>query len=202
MESPSAVIDAFYNNFLLRDLCAKIAPGCIVVLAACYRPSYDGNILGSAGKAGWPILVVALGMAWIVGFGVQQLGEWLRLLKHNPPGYSDKEMRYGLRISFRRIASPGEAQQVERFAVVKEATGNAATAILAGVAIALARTLLSHPGGPIPYDRASGWFTVGLLLLLAGALIKQNRSHAEKEYKFMESVIKSHKIEPRKQRAD
>jgi len=185
MNEKTSIVEAFYNNFLLRDLFAKIVPGFVVLITAVFQSPIEDKVVAMGEKIGWPLILMVSGVAWIVGFAIQKLGECCRFIKHHPSDYKNYEKRYETRIEFKRIASPSESQQVERYAIIKEAAGNGATAIFLVVLIFCCRFLTCY--SPV-LSRTELVFFI-LLIVFFIMLILVNHSHADKQYKYIESVI-------------
>lgn len=181
----ASVIDALYKHFLLRDLFAKIVPGLGVLLAITYDNPIGTAVADLGGSVGWPVALVIAGAAWIVGFAVQDIGEAVGIIQHQPPRYKNSDLRYDARIAFSKVASASERKQVERYAIIKEAAGNGATAIFLIVGILTTRVLA--------IDRARlDAATIGQHLFLLGvgtALWHTNYTHARKHYKFIDRVL-------------
>ncbi len=189
MSDATSIIEALYKNFLLRDLFAKIVPGAVVLIATAYQSPFAAGIVKVAGTLGWPMILVGAGAAWIMGFAIQEFGELFHTIRHHPPQFANTEERYKLRNEFNRIASSSETQQAERYAIIKEAAGNGATAILISVSIVVVRTLSSSG---LQFSSQAILPSI-LLLLFAYALIRSNRNHARKHYKCMEVAIEAKK---------
>lgn len=176
-----AVIDALYRDFLLRDLFAKVVPGSIVLVTA----ATGLGLLPMSLSVGWPAAILLAGGAWLAGFAVQSIGEALRLLRHYPPRYREDAERYGVRIQFKRCATPAEKRRVERYALIKEAAGNGGTALVLACAVSLIRASISGS-----FLRDADFLIFWLVsLILALALIRTNRTHLTKQYAYMEKVL-------------
>lgn len=206
MNEKTSIVEAFYNNFLLRDLFAKIVPGSVVLITAVFQNPIGVGVVDIGKEIRWPVILIVAGVAWIVGFAIQQIGEWCHIIRHHPPkdcddskDYDNSKKRYEKRVEFKRIAIPSESQQVERYAIIKEATGNGATAIFLALLIFFFRFF------PIPFDLvllrtvlvdqilSRTVLVPGILLLtFACALVCANRSHARKQYEYIESVIEKY----------
>lgn len=185
MADINTLIEALYNNFLLRDIFAKIVPGATVLTVVLYHNALGKEVVTFIGQIGWPAVLVLAGLAWIVGFAVQDIGEVLRIIRHHPRRYDDPVYRYDRRIAFRNLATASETQQVERYAIIKEASGNSATAIFLGTAILAIRVWWL--GG---FSCKPSIFLAGFLLLsIASALWHTNRIHGQKQYNFIDSVL-------------
>lgn len=185
MSEASAIVEALYKNFLLRDLFAKIVPGTIVLVSVIFQNPALAHLTGAATTFGWPMILVGAGATWTVGFAIQEIGELLRIIKHHPERYSQPLQRYRLRNAFKKVAAEAEAQQVERYAIIKEATGNGSTAIIVALLIVTLRALTSEDFGCSLQILLPSL----LMLVLAFALLRANRNHAEKQYAYMESVV-------------
>lgn len=185
MSEASVVVEALYKNFLLRDLFAKIVPGSIVLVSVAIQNPALAPLTGAASISSWPMILVGAGAAWIVGFAIQEIGESLQIIKHHPDRYFQPFERYGLRNAFKRVAVEAEDQQVERYAIIKEATGNCSTAIIVALLILALRALTSGD-----FRSSMQFLLPGLLMLvLALALLRANRKHARKQYEYMESIV-------------
>lgn len=185
MPDTNTLIEALYNNFLLRDLFAKIVPGTTVLTVVVYGNTLGEKVVALMGQIGWPAVLVLAGLAWLVGFAVQDIGEVLRIIRHHPRRYDSSDYRYRRRIAFKKVATTSETQQVERYAIIKEASGNSATAIFLGIAILAVRIWWL---GDISFELST--FLAGLLLLsIASALCHANRTHGQKQYNFIDSVL-------------
>jgi phosphoglycolate phosphatase len=185
MSNTTTIIEALYNNFLLRDIFAKIVPGLLLVIAIVYKNSIGEGALDVACRLGWPTIIIGAGFAWVIGFAIQGIGEITKIIKHHPKSYTNSKIRYALRVNFKNIASLSESQQVERYAVIKEATGNGATSIILIIFVIFFRIL-------IPNDLKFSWaiiFPGAVLISLAFMLLYASRNHARKQYEYMESVV-------------
>lgn len=189
MSVSNQIIEALYNNFLLRDLFAKMVPGSVVVVATAYQSPFGKGAIEVANQIGWPAVFIGAGIVWIIGFALQEIGESLRIIKHHPDKLADSKRRYKLRTDFQKIATLSESQQAERYTIIKEASGNSATALFAALLIFIVRSLLSSKFS----ISLSTIFPGVILLLFAIALVRANRSHARKQYEFIESVIATSK---------
>ena len=76
--------DAFYRRFVLRDLLGKIIPGEIAILSfgAAFGGVLNTNTLFDSLSFG--VWLGVMGLAWLVGFAVQSLGEALHLIAYYP----------------------------------------------------------------------------------------------------------------------
>lgn len=190
MSEASSFFNALYHNFLLRDLFAKMVPGAVVIATILSQNPLGERVVEIGENVGWPFVLLGAGVAWIFGFALQELGGILKIIKHyptDPTDYSKSKKRYTLRTAFKKVATENERQQVERYAVIKEATGNGATTILLCLFIVLMRLVVA---GDLVFSVSAlipGFF----LLLFVGVLIRGNRSHAIKQYEFMETVVKA-----------
>lgn len=79
MEAVSRLIEALYSRFLLVDVFGKIMPGFVVLCSAVmtfWSPGPAVAGLRPLGSWGWAVVV---GLSWILGLGVQSLGQWVGL---------------------------------------------------------------------------------------------------------------------------
>jgi hypothetical protein len=138
MSEIQSLADAIYSRFLLRDVFGKVVPGAIVLLAVVFAEWPFSRILlvsDNVSAAVWPLLY---GAAWVAGFAVQQAAELLRISRtHDSRHFGAAGKRYHEHTSLARgqMRNDQDRQQLERFIVVKEATGNSSAAL--GLAPAL-----------------------------------------------------------------
>ena len=176
--------DSLYTRFLLRDLFAKVVPGGLLLATIVYTSKLDRYFLSLSERFDWLLSVGAFGLSWVVGFGVQSIGESVRWIQHHPAEFDNQSKRYNLRCKFSRLATDIERQQVERYAVIKEACGNAAMAVLLSLGVVAIETI----AGELRLDPGA-ILTISFLLTISAYLLKANYSHAEKHYTFMKKLV-------------
>lgn len=181
-----SLVDALYRDFLLRDLFAKVVPGAILGLSLFMDRELTLAALGQL-EISAPVALLLAGCAWIVGFAVQGIGEALRLMVHYPREYRQSESRYGLRIRFKRVASVSEQRRSERYAIIKEAAGNGGTAFFLAAVVLLARALTER--GPLFQSGGTLVMILLVLFVLSLSLLYTNRTHARKQYDFMDQAV-------------
>lgn len=185
MSDTNEIIDALYDNFLLRDIFAKMLPGAIALTGILFRASFGKNIIEFASQIGWPAILLLSGLAWIVGFAVQDVGEISNIIRHHPRGYDNSDYRYRRRIAFKQVATISETKQYERYAIIKEASGNCSTAMFLAAVILAVRVFIM---GDMLFEQSI--FIAGIFFLLTGiTLFHINRTHGQKQYNFLDMVI-------------
>ena len=199
MNEFQSIVDSIYGKFLLRDLFTKMVPGAVVALAFLHTLPIYADDMEYLDQVGWPLILLAAGITWILGFAIQQIGETTGLIKHHPKDFGDDEIqdkrgysRYEFRNRFDNLVqqSPKASQQAERFAVVKEACGNFATAILFASILLGTELLASHSLSLASISVAADTLVQFVMIFIIFlALLKTNRGHAKKHYKFMESFV-------------
>ena len=196
----SPIIEAFYQYFLLRDVFAKIVPGFFVISSFTWIWQNSTLFAYSTGSLSWYLVFVGIGLCWLLGFAIQSFGEAIGAVKHCPDRYKDDDKRYRLRILFSNTAARPQRQQVERYTIVKEATGNGATAliILQALVIVKAVYLLALSDDRIPTTQILAHTAMILIIFapLMWALLKSSASHRDKQYKYMEMVEEMSSAEP------
>lgn len=185
MNEATTIVKALYENFLLRDIFAKIIPGVILISVSVYQIPLTDEIINVAEKIGWPMVFIGAGTAWIMGFAIQELGEIFHIIKHHPESYSDAKQRYKQRIKFESVASANHSQQVERYAVIKEATGNGATTVFLSLFVVYLHKIISG----IPLFSWASMIQELMVIVFALALVRANRSHAKKQYEYIDNVV-------------
>ena len=187
----------FYTNFLPRDGFAKIVPGALFGAAGIHFCGQAENTLKIIETVGIVFVVIAAGIAWSLGYVVQEVAEISGILKHQTQKYETDKVRYKFRQAFYKIASTRERQQAERYAVIKEAKGHPSAATLIVI-------LLFAVSGLLPVTTAQGGedivtifqdsvLTEGVIWLIwpvaAIALWRSSVSHCKKQYRHMEEVF-------------
>ncbi|MEO1643202.1 MAG: hypothetical protein AAFR74_07675 [Pseudomonadota bacterium] len=188
----SPIIEALYHNFLLRDVFAKIVPGFFVIAAFGLIWPTALPYFQTSGSIPWYMIIVAIGGSWLFGFAVQAFGEKLWILRHHPEAFNSDEQRYELRVKFAKVANLTQIKQVERYVVVKEATGNAAAALILFQVMVLIRIIegLIWPDTGIRFEGLSfeSVMMVAVCLPISLALMSSSWSHRDKQYKYMQVV--------------
>lgn len=183
------LFDALYARLLLRDTFAKVIPGLLVIfsfLSLLLSIDESVEIARTMSGLNW---LSAFGVAWVVAFSLQSFGEWAHLIQYHDVEWNDKDF-YVLRIKFDRVATDKEAQQFERFAVIKEACGNGYLAIgLLILCLALDGVLthgLSNVSvGEILRSLPIAVFIAALLLFLR----RMHFVHVKRQSEYMTEVL-------------
>ena len=185
----ATLVDALYYDFFLRVLLAGIVPGSILLLAVLHAASgrIEMKEFTELPLAAW---VLFLWVAWLAGIAIQALGgqganrTGRLLVRDHPSAYDESTKRHDLCIQFSRSASPREIRQVDRYALIKEASGTAATLLVLVFAIMV---FADRAFWTLPVRRILAILVGGGALFFA--LLSANRSHAEKQYAYMERVV-------------
>jgi len=108
------------------------------------------------------------------------------------PSRQDVKMaKVELRILFDRKSSDREKKQVERYAIIKESTGNLATALILSSIIFLVQWVGQFSGGD-GFNQAiitKGFILAIIIAISVLFLVMASHSHAKKQYGFMESYL-------------
>ena len=186
MDAVSRLIDALYSRFLLADVLGKILPGLVVLysLVATF-PSLDPalKVLEPLGPWKWAVLV---GLSWPLGLGIQGLGQWIRLADE----FRDLPEWYRQRAKFQRVAKEAEIEQISRLLILREAAGNACTALLAALAI----PALGRPCQVLEWLQQNFWPRAVLILLgvgLAVCLSRLSREYTTRCRAYVAGVLES-----------
>lgn len=180
--------DAFkglYTQFILHDIMGKIIPGSLVLLAGCFFfYSSLGEVFRDAKNVPFALWLVGIGLAWLVGFGLQSA--------RNDMGrgqVDESTTRYRHRIKFYQLAGPYEYQQLKRFWLVRDATGNGSNSLFVVAILLAAKLVVMWVAGELNLSLAA------IVLLAAGlglALRKISNSYDEKRSIFMKTTISLH----------
>ena len=206
------IFNSFYSKLILRDLCGKVVPGSILLLALISSFIKQGHLdLTSLPLAVW---ILGFGFAWITGFAVQALGEKTGLIRYYPRilnhkawtivareqlsaselskkgGSEDEGQKNWMEFyyKFSSIADDGAIQQRERLVVIKEACGNTFVALLlTEVKLGLDVVL-------------NGWFSwelwrphlaaVAIVVCMTVLLSVMHRLHVNRQFVYMMEIVK------------
>jgi SAM-dependent methyltransferase len=122
MNNLNELINSFYNNFILRDIVAKIIPGALLLFGITtlkYEPKHVFQFIREASAFETGFWIAA---SWVIAFGVQAIGEFTGFIRLWPKNQSIAESRNRI-ICFGRLANAEEKRIVERYVVIKEACG-------------------------------------------------------------------------------
>jgi hypothetical protein len=173
--------DALYQRFVLRDLFSKIVPGSIAICSfLVFCPDVASRLWKDLPLGLW-ILLYAI--AWLVGLAMQYLGEKLKLITFHT--YEGDEQYRRNRLKAHRVATQRESQELERYLVIKEATGIAAVSVFL-LTLSMFFFLLTQRALPC----VTAVLEVVPLALLGVLLVLMNRHIAKVECDFTETVGK------------
>jgi len=153
MSNLSELFDALYSRFLLRDVFAKIIPGALALLAiGLWWGGPAVNLSWLAGLDRLWVWLLLFGLSWPLGLGIQRLGEVIHFVRYFPPSLQRNILEYNAQFLFavsEQLSTSYNVQhrrRIERFEIVKESTGNTATALLLVLGVLIAR--LGFESGP------------------------------------------------------
>lgn len=195
MQGIFEAIKYLYQQFILRDVVAYVAPG--TILAACLLRVYLGSLehavdfLKSIPAIGY---VPIYGLLFTIGLGVQNFGEMIRLLK-DTVRKDEQERLEKLQQFHRAVLSLQVSQRMsneyseilertrERIDIKKYAAGNIALAMVIGaIVIWVAKT----------FPNSAHWATLGVGVILVISLIRANHHQAGNVTIWEESAINNH----------
>ncbi len=157
------IIHEIYNNFLLRDVIAKVVPGTVVLLStavlASARPPWELLRDIHAAKVSWPFLVLTACVSWAFGYVAQEIGRWPIVW-----GRSMLQSQTPIEIMFRLESKQRSTRRLrERRVVIKQATGNLFVAWLLLLAVTLVLPLSGLLSQPFRLALASALPLVALI---------------------------------------
>ena len=186
MQGIAEAIKYLYQQFILRDVVAYVAPG--TILATCLlRVHFRGLEPAVLFIQGIPKIayVPIYGLLFTLGLGIQHFGELIRLLKDHvrkdKDGHLSDELRFGKLQDFHRVVlsrqTPAQSDAYgewmertrERIEVKKYASGNIALALVMGTVVMLLAKLSWNAGR---------WATLATGAILAYSLIDANHRQA------------------------
>lgn len=185
MSDLGPLFQSFYTHFVLRDLFGKAGPGAVLLGTIVVSFSSFSSALDLAGKASLGAWIAFVAVAWLIGLSLQGLGELLHFFRYYPKNitqatWEDKVVR------FRKVASPAQTQDFERFAVIKEACGNAALAAAAGLVMI-----------PVFKWGTTGSYTaIALIALSIPGLARMHFANATRGYDYVVKVLEKNDCSP------
>lgn len=198
MQGIAEAIKYLYQQFILRDVVAYVAPGAI--LAACLlRLHFRG--LAPALKFVQDIPPIAYipiyGLLFTIGLGIQNFGEIIKLLKDHKRD-SDEDRFDKLQKFHRAVLSSQVSHQMvneysevlertrERIEIKKYASGNIALAVVIGtISILVAKT----------FTNSANWTILAIGAILVVSLIRANWWQAENAKTWEDVAIRNHQTE-------
>jgi ubiquinone/menaquinone biosynthesis C-methylase UbiE len=190
MNGLTELVNSFYNNFILRDIVAKIVPGVLLAYSIATLKYEPARILKFIREASTIELAFLIAASWVIAFGVQAMGEARGLIRLWPKGLGSDKARKRI-VCFGRRATAEEKRIVERYVVVKEACGLGYLAFL----IALVMILAGDAGrsgagfGPALWiSLSSHKMLIGSTLLLSAALWWTHDKHLKRQYDTYDAV--------------
>ena len=185
METVSRLVEALYTQFLLVDVFGKIIPGFIVLYSAVmsfWSPCPALERVDQLGSWGWPVV---FGLSWVLGLGLQSIGQWVRLAHEFP----DLGAWYEQRARFERVARETEVQQVSRLLVIREASGNGCTALVASLLILVS----SNPWQVPSWFQEDPWTHTVLIIVaiaIAWHLYRMAREHTRRSEEYVSAILR------------
>lgn len=119
-----AIFERAYSQFFLRDFLGKIVPGALVLVAATVavqEQSVEESVTALSDVHAVAV-VILLGLSWLLGFVAQGVRELLERLAISV-GLS-RRVNWPQVVAARIGVDEEQRQELERLAVIKEATGN------------------------------------------------------------------------------
>lgn len=192
MEEVKNIFNVIYSHFILRDLFGKIVPGSMVLIMLVWYSANFSYLEKLFDLSLWPWLIL-IGLAWIIGFAIQSLGEfflgWFKWgYRYFPKVEGIKGKKRELEnwyniyvIEFlNTYATENEIKLDERMVVIKEACGNG---FIATILILI--LYWSHEHSIIINE-----FSI-ILTVIGAALWRMHVKHFERQYELIQKVINS-----------
>ncbi len=181
----SNLIDKIYTGFILRDFFAKIMPGLILIFSFSFflfNKIIDLKFLNSS------MIILFLGLAWIIAFSIQSIGESFKLIKYWLP--DEKDDWSNLLNKCLSKSTIDEKSNCERLIVIKEASGNLAISLILSTIIISARLLINNISIVSKYEF---WFAILFVILIAFFLLKNHKNLLVKQHIYMKNIANKNK---------
>jgi hypothetical protein len=195
MQGIAEAIKYLYQQFILRDVVAYVAPGAII--AACLLRLHFGglNLALNFIRDIPPIAYVPIyGLLFTLGLGIQNFGEIIKLLKDHKRD-SDEDRFDKLQKFHRAVLSRQVSKQMvneyadvlertrERIEIKKYASGNIALAmVIAAISMLVEKT----------FTNSASWTILAIGAILAVSLIRANHWQAEQAKTWEDKAIGNH----------
>jgi SAM-dependent methyltransferase len=177
------ITNAIYTHFLLRDVVAKLAPGALLLFSLSTLKHEPAEVVDYVASAGPLFIVFGLSASWVAAFGLQALGELTKVISLWPRNMTRAASRETI-VAFLHCASAEEKRVVERYVVIKEATG------LGAVSLSVATLTLALGDGARGLGRIHQEMPfLSLSMVLVGLLVWTHRQHLARQYETYEVVI-------------
>jgi hypothetical protein len=181
----SSILDKIYEKFLLRDIFAKIVPGLILIVTVFYVVTGDIAKIEKLTQLSWISWIILIGFEWIVAFGIQSIGEALKLIRYYTDNYDSDERWYIDYNKFLSKATPAEKSNCERFVVIKEATGNLSLSIFISTVLILIKLLLTD----FNIIKNTGFWLISIFVFIFGVFLQRmHRVHVERQCKYVDEI--------------
>jgi hypothetical protein len=196
MQGIAEAIKYLYQQFILRDVVAYVAPGAI--LAACLLRLHFGGLdpaLEFINDIPPVAYVPIYGLLFTIGLGIQNFGEIIKLLKDHRRD-SDEDRFDKLQEFHRAVLSSQVSRQMvneysevlertrERIEIKKYASGNIALAVVIGaISILVAKT----------FTNSASWTILAIGAILAVSLIRANWWQAKNAKTWEDVAIRNHR---------
>jgi hypothetical protein len=179
------LVEALYSRFLLADVFGKIVPGFVVLYSAVMTFWSSSSALARVnelGSWGWPAV---FGLSWALGLALQRVGQRVRLADE----FRDLGAWYELRARFQRVAQETEIQQISRLLVIREASGNGCTALVASLLL----PVFSRPCQVLLWFQEDPWtrtvLIVGVIAIAVG-LFGLAHEHTRRSDTYVRAVLR------------
>jgi phospholipid N-methyltransferase len=190
MNSLTELVNSFYNNFILRDIVAKIVPGVLLAFGVATLKYEPARILRFIREASTIELAFVTAASWVIAFGVQAMGEAVGLIRLWPRELTSDQARKRI-VCFGRRATTEEKRIVERYVVIKEACGLGYLALLIALILILAgdagRSVAGF-GSAFLNSLSSHKLLIGSTSLLLTALWWTHHKHLKRQYDTYDAV--------------
>ena len=196
MQGIAEAIKYLYQQFILRDVVAYVAPG--TVLAVCSLGAHLGGLEPTINFIkGIPAIayVPIYGLLFTTGLGIQNLGEMIKLLKdsvrRNEKEHLDKLQEFHRAVLSNRVSTQmvNEYSDVlertrERIEIQKYATGNIALAMVMGaILIWITKN----------FPNSWSWAILVIVAILAISLIRAHLVQVKNVEIWEDGAIENHK---------
>lgn len=184
-------LEGLYDQFVGRDLFAKIGPGAILLASVAWCLDYNPS---EASIGDWTFAMI---LSWLAGLGIQSFGEWCGLLLYYPArdedgSTLDNRSWHDKVGEMMELPNYKEKYQLgyERLIVIKEASGVAYIALILASLIVSYRLALDY----ITSSYTPAWLrdipAAVILVAMVVLLGRMHFAHVERQNRYVNRVLK------------
>lgn len=214
MSNVGTLFEAFYDQFIMRDIVAKVLPGTLflstIFLLLSNSVKYFYLDLNQIPSWTWVMFIT---FSWIVGFAIQGIAEKMKMIRYYPKWEDEEKTKkltekewYGIYIDFQNnVQDKTIKQTLERFIVIKEACGNVYSALFFSIILfvsylGLEEKIFKNNFFNMLKENVFPFFIFLIFITITLSLWYMHKIHVKRQYnlvvKYLEKISLKDKEEP------